>query len=224
MVVDLTPWQTPSIGPICIHKSIGYLTLANTVGSWEWCCWVGQVTLSLVMELSWSVTAADWLEQRPHCKKWSSEFKRTLREMAGYAKNDVLVKSKIRVILWHFFEMFSFDPSAIVHHQVKDFFFIPLHFVLLFFGSGLLIVFWSNSNITFITSIFFCIITLPVNYKSNFWSFINHLLTVYCQKLTMMSLYCFALKYLCCECLYLFVCWKKRAACECVCVCVWSSL
>lgn len=31
-VVDLTPWQTPSIGMICIHKSIGYLTLANIPG------------------------------------------------------------------------------------------------------------------------------------------------------------------------------------------------
>ena len=33
MVVDLTSWQTPSIAPICIHKSIGYLTLANTGGA-----------------------------------------------------------------------------------------------------------------------------------------------------------------------------------------------
>lgn len=101
-VVDLAPWQTPSIAPICIHKSIGYLTLANTAGSWEWCCWVGQVTLSLVMELWWSVTAADWLEQRPRCKKWSFQFKRTLREMAGYARNAVLVESTFRNVLGHF--------------------------------------------------------------------------------------------------------------------------
>lgn len=57
VVVDLRPWQTVSIGLICIHKSIGYLTLANILGSREWRCWVGQVTLSLVMELWWSVTA-----------------------------------------------------------------------------------------------------------------------------------------------------------------------
>lgn len=57
VVVDLRPWQTVSIGLICIHKSIGYLTLANILGSREWWCWVGQVTLSLVMELWWSVTA-----------------------------------------------------------------------------------------------------------------------------------------------------------------------
>lgn len=56
-VVDLGPWQTPSTGLICIHKSIGYLTLANILGSREWRCWVGRVTLSLVMELWWSVTA-----------------------------------------------------------------------------------------------------------------------------------------------------------------------
>lgn len=57
VVVDLGPWQTVLIGLICIHKSIGYLTLANILGSREWWCWVGQVTLSLVMELWWSVTA-----------------------------------------------------------------------------------------------------------------------------------------------------------------------
>lgn len=57
VVVDLGPWQTVLIGLICIHKSIGYLTLANILGSREWRCWVGQVTLSLVMELWWSVTA-----------------------------------------------------------------------------------------------------------------------------------------------------------------------
>lgn len=55
--VDLALWQTVSIGLICIHKSIGYLTLANTQGSRERRCWVDQVTLSLVMELWWSVTA-----------------------------------------------------------------------------------------------------------------------------------------------------------------------
>lgn len=87
VVVDLTPWQTPSIVAICIHKSIGYVTLANTVGSREWCCWVGQVTLSLVMELWWSVTAADWLEQRPRCKKWSFTFK-TLRANGRLNKNN----------------------------------------------------------------------------------------------------------------------------------------
>lgn len=57
VVVDLGPWQTPSIGLIYIHKSIGYLTLANIPGSGERRCWVGRVTLSLVMELWWSVTA-----------------------------------------------------------------------------------------------------------------------------------------------------------------------
>lgn len=57
VVVDLALWQTVSIRLICIHKSIGYLTLANTLGSRERRCWVGQVTLSLVMELWWSVTA-----------------------------------------------------------------------------------------------------------------------------------------------------------------------
>lgn len=57
VVVDLGPWQNVSIGLICIHKSIGYLTLANILGSGEQWCWVGQVTLSLVMELWWSVTA-----------------------------------------------------------------------------------------------------------------------------------------------------------------------
>lgn len=56
-VVDLRLWQTLLIGLICIHKSIGYLTLANILGSRERWCWVGQVTLSLVMELWWSVTA-----------------------------------------------------------------------------------------------------------------------------------------------------------------------
>lgn len=57
VVVDLRPWQTPSIRLICIHKSIGYLTLANILGSRKRRCWVGRVTLSLVMELWWSVTA-----------------------------------------------------------------------------------------------------------------------------------------------------------------------
>lgn len=60
-VVDLTLWQTGLIGLICIHKSIGYLTLANILGSGERWCWVGQVTLSLVMELWWSVTALQQL-------------------------------------------------------------------------------------------------------------------------------------------------------------------
>lgn len=65
-VVDLRPWQTPSIRLICIRKSIGYLTLANTLGSGRRRCWVGPVTLSLVMELWWSVTALHgcWLRWR----------------------------------------------------------------------------------------------------------------------------------------------------------------
>lgn len=74
VVVDLRPWQTPSIRLICIHKSIGYLTLANTLGSEERWCWVGPVTLSLVMELWWSVTAA------PGC--WRTHHSCTVKNQA----------------------------------------------------------------------------------------------------------------------------------------------
>lgn len=81
-VVDLRPWQTALIGLICIHKSIGYLTLANILGSWEWWCWVGQVTLSLVMELWWSVTVLHscWMTgwKTLHCKTLWVKCKNTV--------------------------------------------------------------------------------------------------------------------------------------------------
>lgn len=74
-VVDLTPWQTPSIGMICIHKSIGYLTLANTPGQ------RGAAVLSRPGHIiigdgglmkcdsaaAATATAADWLTHSPPC-------------------------------------------------------------------------------------------------------------------------------------------------------------
>lgn len=64
VVVHLRLWQTLSIGLLCIHKSIGDVTLANIPGSRGQRCWVDQVTLSLVMELWWSVTALE------KCRTW----------------------------------------------------------------------------------------------------------------------------------------------------------
>lgn len=74
-VVDLTPWQTPSIGMICIHKSIGYLTLANIPGQ------RGAAVLSRPGHIiigdgglmkcdsaaAATATAADWLTHSPPC-------------------------------------------------------------------------------------------------------------------------------------------------------------
>lgn len=129
MVVDLTPWQTPSIVAICIHKSIGYVTLANTVGSREWCCWVGPVTLSLVMELWWSVTAADWLEQRPRCKKWSFTFK-TLR--ANGRLNKITGACKITIILGHLrgLSFISWTSSFVQDSALAFYFLFHIKFLL----------------------------------------------------------------------------------------------
>lgn len=134
-VVDLGPWQTPSIGLICIHKSIGYLTLANILGCRDRRCWAGRVTLSLVMEIWWSVTAllCCWLHNKKYASpsaaagwnssSWNSKVEfhtknlRNPEQPRVFSKTSLLGFFRIRYMILGFSGLYSIffvalDPGA----------------------------------------------------------------------------------------------------------------